>query len=161
MGFCFDDRGRLCCDACPTSGGVRKMKCPWGYCYPVALCAECRKKHKDKLGKKFHREQGCEQKHFVAVRENAERKAKLDAGKLILASAVGLHDGSGIVRVTFIKLVDGSHVSETFLMHENVYDKRDTMGHTPTLDDFQKVGEVKQDVDQSPVVKTLVMVKGE
>lgn len=161
MGFSFDDRGRLCCDACPVSGGVRKMRCPWGYCYPVALCAECRKKHKDKLGKKFHREQGCERKHEIAVQENRERQDKLNAGKLILSSAVGLFDGSGLVRVTFVKLVDNVHKQETFLMHENVYDKRDTMGHTPTLDDFQKIGEVTRDDNQSPVNKTLIMLKGE
>jgi len=58
MGYCFDYRGRLVCDGCSISGGVRKRKCPhkvkasildggntMPYCRPPALCAGCYKHH--------------------------------------------------------------------------------------------------------------------
>jgi hypothetical protein len=54
MGYSFDMRGRICCDWCGTSGGVRKRTCPHmvsdetghalPYCPAPALCAACYKK---------------------------------------------------------------------------------------------------------------------
>ena len=33
----------LDCDACPTTGGVRKHRCPVGWCPSIALCTSCAK----------------------------------------------------------------------------------------------------------------------
>lgn len=41
MGYITDERGRLACDACGNTGGVRRHKCPVGWCGPDALCAPC------------------------------------------------------------------------------------------------------------------------
>jgi hypothetical protein len=52
MGYCYDHRNRLCCDACGNAGGVRKRICTatvltdsvrgprstLRYCSPPALC---------------------------------------------------------------------------------------------------------------------------
>jgi len=46
MGYIRDrDTGKLVCDAC-CAVGARKRLCPFGYCYPPALCDECEKKHR-------------------------------------------------------------------------------------------------------------------
>jgi len=42
MGFCYDSHGRLCCDLCGSSGGVRKVRCPVNWCSPIAVCPKCR-----------------------------------------------------------------------------------------------------------------------
>jgi hypothetical protein len=128
----------LCCDACPTSGGVRKVKCPFGYCPASALCAECRKKHKDKLGKKHHRERGCEKNHLEYVAEEKDRWEKINAGKAVLKAAVGLFDGTGMVCVTFDQ--GGKWID--YRMHKSIYDQRDGMLANPTLDMFKVLGEV-------------------
>lgn len=47
MGFCYQMSGGrklLCCDVCGTAGGVRKQRCPAGYCPAVAVCPACRAK---------------------------------------------------------------------------------------------------------------------
>ena len=41
MGYSYDMSNRLACDMCSKSGGVRKHKCPFGYCPPLAMCADC------------------------------------------------------------------------------------------------------------------------
>lgn len=51
MGYGFDFKGRLCCDSCGVSGGVRKRPCKYkvaypdgsmlNYCYAPALCSKC------------------------------------------------------------------------------------------------------------------------
>ena len=48
MGYCYDSKNRLCCDVCGTAGGVRKIKCPVGYCQSIATCqsATCKAKVK-------------------------------------------------------------------------------------------------------------------
>lgn len=55
MGYSYDMAGRLACDSCGRTGGVRKRTCPHKvtdetghalpYCYPAALCGECYRKH--------------------------------------------------------------------------------------------------------------------
>jgi hypothetical protein len=42
MGYSYDRAtGRLCCDNCGMDGGVRKRRCPAGWCPPWALCPAC------------------------------------------------------------------------------------------------------------------------
>lgn len=93
MGYCYDMAGRLACDACGKTGGVRKRTCPHRvhyadggslpYCQPAALCSDCYRKHKAKL------HEGCA---AGAAKQNAAevaRKAKLAAGELEVRSAWG------------------------------------------------------------------------
>lgn len=51
MGFSYSinprtGRQSLACDFCGTSGGVRKIRCPYGYCQAWATCPACRKAKK-------------------------------------------------------------------------------------------------------------------
>lgn len=141
MGYSYDLSGRLCCDACPVSNGVRKVHCPFGYCPATALCKECRKTHKDKLSKAHHRERGCEKSHLAFQAEQDAEKAHHAAGTYTLKAAVGLFDGTGRVCVTF--WLGTGETFRDYIMHEDVYDKRDTFQGTPTLSFFQAIGEVK------------------
>lgn len=89
MGYCFDYRGRLVCDGCGISGGVRKRKCAYKvrvsrldgghsipYCSPPALCGPCYKKHG-----------GLRGVHGDACRDGAaESQARHDADEARLAS---------------------------------------------------------------------------
>ncbi len=48
MGFSYGlnyktGKYQLACDFCGNIGGVRKIKCPYGYCQPYAVCLECKK----------------------------------------------------------------------------------------------------------------------
>lgn len=80
MGFCYQGK-LLCCDHCGHAGGVRKMRCPFGYCPSVAFCAECRKNKKDYLSKAKHREMGCEVAHAKFILMVAADAAKRAAGE--------------------------------------------------------------------------------
>lgn len=43
MGYVYEyGTNRLVCDGCGRTGGVRKVKCPVGWCPPPALCASCK-----------------------------------------------------------------------------------------------------------------------
>lgn len=82
MGYCtrVDRRtGRelLVCDRCGQTGGVRRRRCPFGYCYPPAFCRECHLR--EKWGHKAtHRKHGCEEKH-LAFAAKQQREAELVA----------------------------------------------------------------------------------
>lgn len=92
MGYSYTMGGKLCCDVCSKSGGVRKIKCPAGYCQAIAQCPACRKdtaiqariaiSHKD-----------CGRRHTEYMAELAERDAKLADGKYVLASALQVREG--------------------------------------------------------------------
>lgn len=49
MGYTYDMKGRLCCDFCCKSGGVRRIECPYGYCQPWATCPDCRREGKHRV----------------------------------------------------------------------------------------------------------------
>ena len=99
MGYCYDVDGRLCCDVCSSSGGVRKHRCPFGYCPAIALCPKCKREHPEYLTKAYHRERGnCEEYHLRFVRENEARQRILDEGKYLRVSALR-HNGR--VKVIF------------------------------------------------------------
>lgn len=99
MGYCYDARGLLCCDACGQSGGVRKHKCPFGWCPRIALCPRCKSEHPEYLTKAYHREHGsCEENHLRYEREQAARQRILDEGKFLRCSAL---QHNGRVKVIF------------------------------------------------------------
>jgi len=99
MGYVYEGRhsgrGRLCCDACGNAGGVRKVRCPFGYCQATALCPACRKNPKIKVGMSAegHRALGCEAAHESFVKREAATKSMLDAGEYVRVAALGQDDG--------------------------------------------------------------------
>ena len=99
MGYSYDGQGRLCCDSCGRSGGVRKIRCPFGWCQSAALCPDCRSnKHRSWLTKELHRQLGCEAGAAEARQRAAEQQALFDSGNYVRTSALG-HNGR--VKVLF------------------------------------------------------------
>jgi hypothetical protein len=99
MGYCFDYKGRLVCDGCGVSGGVRKRKCSFKvlgdsrygprhalpYCPAPAVCGECFKKHGGSKG--IHG--GCKGGAEASQAEADEVERLLDEGEYFAASAYG------------------------------------------------------------------------
>ncbi len=84
MGYSYDARtGRLCCDSCGIDGGVRRVRCPFGWCPADALCAECRVKYASRTTKETHRANGCEASSDRFHAEEAEKVRLLEAGELV------------------------------------------------------------------------------
>lgn len=88
MGYCYTADGKLCCDVCDHSGGVRKFRCPFGYCQAVALCPKCKHEHPEYVTKAFHRKQGCEKNHNEFARQEAERASLIERGQFVRTSAL-------------------------------------------------------------------------
>lgn len=95
MGHSYDKQGRLCCDGCGNSGGVRARKCRYlisrdgyklPYCYPPDLCAACFKKHGGTRG--IHGDKCKEGAARMQAQEDA-RQARLQAGEWEVRSAFG------------------------------------------------------------------------
>jgi hypothetical protein len=64
----------LSCDACGHVGGVRKRRCPVGYCPAPALCGACNAKFRqDGSWARAHAE--CPRLHAEYVAEEAEKAA--------------------------------------------------------------------------------------
>ena len=102
MGYCYDSRGRLACDSCGNSGGVRKRTCPhkvtssnhrWpngqrgaiSYCYPSALCDDCFKNHGG--NRKVHA--NCKAGAAARQAEYDAEQARLDRGDHLVVSRYG------------------------------------------------------------------------
>lgn len=108
MGYSYDSLGRLACDGCGKTGGVRRRPCPYkvrdecghtlNYCPASAYCAECH------AARKATRHADCKAGAARSQAEYDARRAVLDAGEHVLSSAVGdWADGvpEGYCRVTF------------------------------------------------------------
>lgn len=98
MGYCYQD-GKLCCDACGAVGGVRKRRCPYGWCSAPAICRSCWQNGEREKCKSYHAELNCQDKSAQYAREKAEERALLNQGAWI-RSAVVAEDG-GRVKVWF------------------------------------------------------------
>ena len=135
MGYCYDADGKLCCDVCSESGGVRKHRCPFGYCQPIALCPKCKREHPEYVSKAYHRENGCEANHLRFQQEEAQRQQLLDSGKLLRCSAL---QHNGRVKVIF----RGKNGKErAFWMAPRTY-RRIALGVPATPQDFKALGKV-------------------
>lgn len=77
MGYLTDKSGRLVCDRCAKTGGVRKRKCPFGYCPPPAFCGDCYKRDKFR-DRAAHVAAGCEKKS-LAFQADLKRRNELMA----------------------------------------------------------------------------------
>ena len=92
MGYCYETAtGRLCCDICDKAGGVRKYRCPFGYCQAIALCPKCKKEHPEYTNKAGHRKNGCEKRMIQALKDRAKRVAIIERGGFVRCAALS-HD---------------------------------------------------------------------
>ena len=135
MGYSYTMSGLLCCDNCGASGGVRKRRCPFGYCPAAALCVACNRAYPQT--RDVHRVQGCEEGHrqFVArERYVAELLAK---GQAVRCSALGQPHGR--VHVLF-RRADGT--TEGRYMASDTYDAI-RIGEVATPADFAAFGPVE------------------
>ena len=87
--------GRFCraCDSCGSIDKVRVVKCPHGWCPPIALCPECKATGKF-TGKDKHVD--CLTASIESDKKEAERKALLEAGVPLRCSAMQTKDGSKV-----------------------------------------------------------------
>lgn len=139
MGYSYTS-GRLCCDACGQSGGVRKRTCPYTvtdergqtlpYCYPSALCAKCYAERKARL-------HGAECKAGAAASQARydEKREALNAGKHLLSSAISGIAGvpAGFCRVTFRGQFGAESV---YLIPDAEYDARETFASAAVTPDL-------------------------
>jgi len=107
MGYCYSNGGALACDVCGVSGGVRKVKCPFGWCQPAALCAGCKKKHPQTMDK--HREDGCERQSNAMKERDEKEKSVLDSGGFVRKSALAY--ANDMVQVLFWNK-DGKYIGK-------------------------------------------------
>ncbi len=134
MGYSYSLDGKLCCDGCSRAGGVRKRRCPYGYCQSPALCAPCLRKVKaDGRWNKSHLR--CKAGMEDCIRKEQKRLALLDLGHAVRCSA--LNEGEN-VRVWF-RYADGSTVER--VMAPETY-RAIPLGEPATLADFEKYGAV-------------------
>ena len=135
MGYSYSMSGTLCCDGCPASTGVRKRKCPHGYCQSPAMCSSCYATKKGKLAE-YHAKQCAPAAAKYAARE-AHKKALLEAGAALRCSAYGT--GKDLVHVLFSKL-DGSTVG--YYMTAETYDAATPL-EPMTPEDYAKLGKIE------------------
>jgi hypothetical protein len=123
MGYCYEAYkgkcGRLCCDLCGNAGGVRKVRCPFGYCQAIAACPACRKAHPEVFSKAKHRERGCEAAHLKFNVDLMNKMALLADGAYILRSGLGV--GNGTVHAIFEGKAGetGRYIPEDIYRHWN------------------------------------------
>ena len=137
MGYCYDHEGKLCCDFCGKSGGVRRKKCPHGWCQPVAICPVCRK-DKEKMAKESAAHGDCERLSNEAKARDAKVQALLDQDRFIRASALGVHgpDGTELVHVIFR---NKDNIVRGFYMESKVY-AGIPLSAPATIEDYQSLG---------------------
>lgn len=130
MGYCYDAAtGQLVCDRCSTHGGVRRVKCKYGWCQAVALCKGCRKEGTKEFRESCE-ERGCQQasEEFQARLDREERA--LAAGKFVRRSAVSVGDG----KVSVLFRDQNDYTVEHIVTNEE-YD-RVGIGNVATLEDY-------------------------
>lgn len=99
MGYCYDTRtGQLVCDQCGTHGGVRKVRCTYGYCPPPALCGSCRSDRELMARHRAHCTEHCKPAAEEYAAEQAAKSAALATGAYIFCAAIREGDR---VRCTF------------------------------------------------------------
>jgi len=141
MGYSYDASGRLCCDVCDKSGGVRKYRCPFGYCPAIALCPTCKETHPHYISKKAHREQGCEEQSRLFDQHEQEKNQLIASGKFVRCAALK-HYIAGIDRDKVIfRGKDGAE--QAYWMSPETY-KAIPWFENATPEDYMKHGEVQQ-----------------
>jgi hypothetical protein len=132
MGFCYDYRNRLCCDACDEAGGVRKRPCPFGYCGPAALCKACYAKHRAEFTKAAH--EHCRKASEECKARWAREESMIAAGQLIRCAA--LQQDDGLVKVWF----KGRNDSKVIYFMEPATYAAFPLGEIATPEDYRQRG---------------------
>jgi len=135
MGYSYDQTGRLCCDNCGRSGGVRKIRCPFGWCPAPAYCPECRQLMREYLTKEYHRKNGCEEQSMEFARRHQEQLKLLQQGQLVRSSALG-HNGR--VKVLFAGLTGEK---EAYWMSAKTYRAIPLLANA-TVTHYRRIGRV-------------------
>lgn len=135
MGYTYEknyETGRwlLCCDICGKAGGVRKHRCPYGYCPSLALCSSCAKTHKPQP--KNHQRCKIAAAEFQAQRER--RQILINDGYMLRCSAINTDAG---VKVTF----RGNKGKSEYLMTKETY-RSIPLLFPATIENFMDYGEV-------------------
>ena len=136
MGYSYDAYRRLCCDICGQPDGVRKHKCPSGYCPAVAAHLACLKTVKQS-GKWAEIHKHCPVSAAKYAAKEARRAALLGSGQPVRFSA--LDAGPNGVRVVF--KVQGSP-DVAFHMAPETYDAI-PLGEPATPDDYRAFGSLE------------------
>ena len=137
MGYCYTLLGKRVCDICdreaPAGKKVIKVRCPFSWCQPYALCPDCRKKHNWK-DEKYHPH--CQENAAESAKREAENQALLHQGKYLRTAAIGTDNGR--VRVLF-RNIEGQE--KLYIMIKEVYDAF-PLGQATTPGDYAAKGEV-------------------
>lgn len=137
MGYSYCD-GKLCCDVCSRSGGVRKYRCPFGYCQATALCPDCKERHPEYLSKELHRKNGCEKNSQEFDQQEKEKADLLAQGKYVRCSALW-HPPADKVKVIF----HGQTGDKAYFMTQATY-RAIPLGVNATIEDYQAKGEITE-----------------
>ena len=121
--------GRVACDRCGRTGGVRKVCCPFGNCPSIRASAACRTEKREKWAE-YHVSAGCaeqmaEQRTLAATRPAAIGDAALYSGAAQARGetvVVHFRSASGDVRVGAVSAAEydartifkGQRVSRTW-----------------------------------------------
>jgi len=139
MGYCYEGK-KLCCDVCGCTGGVRKRKCPYGYCQSPAVCGGCWKTYRVKFHS--HCDEHCRAAKALYDAERVVEQALLEEGHYVRRSAVRDHnapeDWEYAVKVWF-RNKDG--IEEVYRMEGNTYCAVDLV-QPATPSDFAKHGRI-------------------
>jgi len=138
MGNSYDSWGKLCCNVCGQSGGVRKHKCPFGWCPPIALCPKCKREHPEYLSRDGHRKHGCEEQHNRYEAQKAQEALLLKQGKLLRRAALCHPKHNNRVKVIFQGAGDKERA---FWMAQRTYNAI-PVGVPATVEDFKSKGKV-------------------
>ena len=128
MGYSYDAMGRLACDYCGKTGGVRKRACPRKvttedgytshYCTPPAMCGECY----SKVGGSKVIHANCAEGAARSQARYDDIRARLKAGEAQVRSAYGdwhVSVPSGLVGVCF---ADADSIKSYVLVPKADYD---------------------------------------
>lgn len=103
MGFSYQVEGVrrvLCCDVCEHAGGVRKQKCPHGWCQATALCEGCRKSPEVRA-KLAASHAGCAAASAKFAAEQATTAALQASGEYVFCASVYADSTHETVKVWF------------------------------------------------------------
>ena len=106
MGYSYTrtaTRRLLDCDVCGHSGKVRRYRCPFNYCQPIALCRQCHTEHPEYTSVEYHRQHGCEAASLKFRRQQDRERELLAAGQYVRCAAANWS-------IAAKTIPDGAHV---------------------------------------------------
>jgi hypothetical protein len=140
MGYSYTMDGKLCCDGCPAYGkaaGVRKRKCPHGYCPSPAYCTACYNAKEKPNRAKIHA--ACKVGAEKYAAKLAAEAAMLEAGKFLRVAAMGKGYSQGNGYATVHVIFRGKAGEVAYFMSAETYDAF-PLGTAVTPEDYATVG---------------------